>query len=78
LGRATLYATDRRVAGGERRTITDPAGLPTISTTFPDGSTIRRTPDGTVLSAIQQADPRWGLVAPTLKRRCLTPPTGLV
>jgi RHS repeat-associated protein len=78
LGRATTYRTEELATGDTRVTVTDPAGLATVSLQGQDGSRTTTTPDGTLATASQGPDPRFGMQAPRLETLTVTTPGGLV
>ena len=77
LGRTTTYRTEELTTGDTRVTVTDPAGLATVSLQGRDGSRTTTTPDGTLGTASQGPDPRFGMQAPRLETLTVTTPGGL-
>ncbi len=60
MGRSTAYAIDNLGNGAERRTVTDPAGLATVTHRTPSGVDSTRAPDGTRMVVTRSGDPRYG------------------
>jgi RHS repeat-associated protein len=77
LGRATTYRTEELATGDTRVTVTDPAGLATVSLQGQGGSRTTTTPDGTLATASQGPDPRFGMLSPRLETLTVTTPGGL-
>jgi RHS repeat-associated protein len=67
LGRTTTYQTEFTFGGsGQRSTITNPAGLVSVTDTDPADATISQHSDGTLVTTTQKPDSRFGMVAPTV------------
>ncbi len=77
MGRVTTYAHVYRGTGNVDRSITDPAGLVTRATTAPDGTTTDTLPDGTVVTSVEAADPRFGPQSTFAKSVVTRLPSGL-
>ena len=76
-GRTTVYRLDRLGGTARKRSVTDPAGLVTVSTTFANDSTVTVAPDSTQMMVVNQGDTRFGAQAPVLKRAETRLPSGL-
>jgi RHS repeat-associated protein len=77
LGRTSTYQVERPLTGGMRRVNTDPRGLRSVTEIGTDGSQRRTTPDGTVTTALEGPDPRFGMQAPLLQSLAVMTPGGL-
>lgn len=77
LGRSTTYRLDRLGPQRTRRTVTDAAGLVTVSNTFANDSTVTVTPDGTSMMSVSGSDPRFGAQSPVLRQARTVLPSGL-
>ena len=77
LGRTTVYRTEELTTEETRLTVTDPAGLATVSLQGLDGSRTTTSPDGTVATATQGPDPRFDMQAPRLESLTVSTPGGL-
>jgi RHS repeat-associated protein len=77
LGRSRAYRLDRLGGRFERRTVTDAAGLATVSTTFEDDSTVTIRPDGSRTKQVATADSRFGPQSPVLRSGETRLPSGL-
>ena len=53
-GRTTVYRLDRLGGTARKRTVTDPAGLVTVSTTFANDSSVTVAPDSTQMMVVNQ------------------------
>lgn len=66
LGRTTTYLSERLASGAQHLVITEPGAVVTDTVINIDGSQKTTSPDGSVEAVVLGADPRWGLLAPTL------------
>jgi RHS repeat-associated protein len=63
-GRRTTYEVRSLSTGGVRMTNTDEAGLSTVTIDNRNGTTTTTSPDGTVTTVVNSADPRFGMQSP--------------
>ncbi len=78
LGRSTVYRVEQLANGDERRTITDAAGNNSQAVLAQNGNRTTTFPDGTTVSVVLGADPRWGMRAPVATSVVVTTPGGKV
>jgi RHS repeat-associated protein len=71
-GRTTGYGVENTDTG-TRRTITNPAGLQTVTVIDQNGTTVTTMPDGTTTTETQTPDPRFGMQAPVRGTTIKTP-----
>lgn len=60
LGRTSNYYVDKNIDGSILRTNTGPSGLQVITDVKADKTSTTTYPDGTVVTALEKPDPRWG------------------
>jgi RHS repeat-associated protein len=77
LGRATTYLSERLPSGALHRVLTEPGAVVTDMLINIDGSQTTTSPDGSVEVVVLGADPRWGLLAPTIASYTRTTPSSL-
>jgi RHS repeat-associated protein len=77
LNRTTSYKVENLSNTDLRRTVTDPAGLVTVSVRKFNGATTVTAPDGTLTTSVEGPDPRFGLQAPVLKSLTVRLPSAL-
>lgn len=73
----TTYLTQRLPGGAEVQLNMCCCGAETKVETAADGRRQVVSPDGTITNLQQQADPRWGMLAPLLKTWTMKTPSGL-
>jgi RHS repeat-associated protein len=76
MGRSVSVKTEQ-MATGVRRTSTDASGLKTVTVVAAADSTSTTTPDGTVTTSVQGADPRYGSNVPVIKTTSVRLPNGV-
>jgi len=76
-GRTATHRFERRAIGGSRWTITDAAGLSTVSVTGSSGVDSVTTADGTLTTSEITGDPRFGMQSPVLQSLTVQLPSGL-
>jgi RHS repeat-associated protein len=76
MGRATKYQVDLLDSNDEQWDIEDPAGFITRTLKRRDGTQVTTTPDGTVISAIEGGDPRFGPASPYVSSLVVRLPSG--
>ncbi len=64
LGRSGVRSVEYLPDGSTRRTVTDPAGLATVSLETSDRVTTVIPPDGSIVTTMLAPDPRFGMAAP--------------
>ncbi len=77
LGRVTNYTTERLATGETRTTVTDPAGLSSVSVIGTDGARTLTSADGTVATSTEGPDPRFGMQQPLAQSVSVRTPSGL-
>jgi YD repeat-containing protein len=77
LARTWRFFTERRKDKSIRSTTTSPAGLVTQMITGANGKSVRTAPDGTVITAVESGDPRFGMRAPISRELTFAQPSGL-
>lgn len=77
LGRLSRYRTETLADGGRIRTVTDSAGLASVTRQGANGVDTAQVPDGTTLTQTQSGDPRFGMQAPLTARSETKTPDGL-
>lgn len=77
MGRNRSYLREKLGSGDVRRTITDAAGLLTVSVTKASGGETVTTPDGTLRQTTLKPDPRLGMQAPFASATSVRLPSGL-
>jgi hypothetical protein len=73
LGRTTTHQVQHLSRGAERRAVTEPTGLQTVTQTRTDGTRTSTAPDGTVTNPTQGPDPRFEMEACLTVTVCLLP-----
>ncbi|MFP2907665.1 RHS repeat-associated core domain-containing protein [Pyxidicoccus sp. 3LFB2] len=77
LGRTTTYSVQSLSTGGQVKTTTSPAGLASVTTELPDGTTTRVAPDGTLVTTVEGPDARFGMASPLVTSEKVRVPSGL-
>ncbi len=77
LGRTWSIFTERRKDESVRRAVTNAAGLVTQTIASSNGKTVRTAPDGTIVTTVEGADPRFGMHVPIIKELSFAQPSGL-
>lgn len=70
--RTTTYTVENLGTGDQQRRVTGPAGATTTTLTQTDGTIKTTAPDGTVTTAVEGPDPRFGMQAPLTKSLTMT------
>lgn len=65
--RTTTYKVENLSTGNQQRTVITPDGATTATLTQTDGTIKTTAPDGTVTTAVEGPDPRFGMQAPLTK-----------
>ena len=78
MGRATTILTEKLPTGETRTTTTAPDGTTSVALKSPSGARTSTGADGTVATAMEGPDPRFGMQAPTLSALTVASPGGLV
>jgi RHS repeat-associated protein len=76
MGRATKYRVDLLDSNDEQWDIEDPAGFITRTLKRRDGTQVSTLPDGTVITAIEGGDPRFGPASPYVSSLVVRLPSG--
>lgn len=76
MGRATKYRVDLLESNDEQWDIEDPAGFITRTLKRRNGTQVTTTPDGTVVTAIEGGDPRFGPTSPFISYLVVRLPSG--
>jgi RHS repeat-associated protein len=77
MGRTTTHQVELLPGDAIKRTLTDPAGLTSTSTSTPSAQTTTTAPNGTSTTSQLQGDPRFGMQAPFAQVFSLATPGGL-
>lgn len=77
MGRTTTILTEKLPTGETRTTTTAPDGTTSVALKSPSGARTSTSADGTIATAMEVPDPRFGMQAPTLSALTVTSPGGL-
>jgi RHS repeat-associated protein len=77
LGRIKSYLQLRAPDGTDRRVDVGPAGLTTVTDELPNGTTVVRAPNSTIVTLTETPGPRFGMQAPVASQFSLRLPSGL-
>lgn len=73
LGRSTTYRVQNLSTGDQRQVNTLPGGMSVENVSRTDGTSTKTSANQTVTDATLQADPRWGMSAPSVNQTVRTP-----
>lgn len=74
--RSWVHEVERNAKGELVRSVRNPAGILTRTTTRVSGEAVTASPDGTTGTVSRRADPRWGMQSPVSGNVTITTPAG--